>query len=693
MTTQLDREAIRAMLKPPDPKPEDPETWRIPPLEDVQRNAAESPEGPLMILGGAGTGKSHTLLARAIMLAKAGAPAGTISTITFNARASRRIRAQLQQIVGGDPAELGFFTGTLHTYCSMMLRQAGWRACGIKPNFSIWDQDQSVTTLQQIMAGEDGEGAGIMPSEVGRVLEWISRNNCLRRDEQAPAEQESWHQYAEQYEVEKRAQNSVDFTDLLVKGREALENDQRLRTAYASVRTRHLIVDEFQDLTAIHYEIIRLMSGPTQSLTVALDPNQSIYGWRGAAPDLMERFRFDYPNTRMCGLTINHRTTASVMRSWRAMAQHEGMTGLVDDHQRSLRPAGRRPEERPVAGNAKRQYTQIAQDIKEMIDAGEYKPEDFAVLVRRRKGLAQIALRIDKLKLPYNIVGGEEEEKDADAQAIIAMLTLATNPHNVWALRKGADCNTQKKQRNLNHRITRDIQTTAKENNTDLIEAARIVRSRLDHEAIYAQLTYAIDTYGEIREMMQRDTEVAKLITRIHGRMYEASLGRQQNQMNPEVMKLLTLSHRADREADERHDTERRTVGFLERLANAADPEQESDENSDPTALRKGITLATIHSAKGLQWPVVMIADLEESEIPGAKAQEGTARIEEEQRLLYVALTRAEDMYYLYWPEEREDGSRGAPCRFIDALTLRGRTRSEDLRDEPWKEMRNDDDE
>ena len=675
MTTQLDREAIEALFQPAEPRPDDPDTWRIPPLEEIQQNAAESPEGPLMILGGAGTGKSHTLLARKVMLAKAGAPPGTIATITFNARASRRIRLQLQEIVGGDPAELGFFTGTLHSYCSMMLRQAGWRACGIKPNFSIWDKDQSIATLQQIVAGDAGEGAGRLPSELENILEWINRNNTLRRDEQQPAEQEVWHAYAEAYEAEKRAQNSVDFTDLLVKAREALENDRRLREAYASVRTRHLIVDEFQDLTAIHYEIIRLMTGPTNSLTVALDPNQSIYGWRGAAPDLMDRFRYDYPDVRMCGLTINHRTAASVMRSWRTMAQHEGMTGLVDDYQRALRPANRRPEERAVAGNPTRQYVQIANDIKEMIDKGEYKPEDFAVLIRRRKGLETLALAIDNLKLPYNIVGGEEEEKDADAQAIVAMLTLATNPQNVWALRKGADCNTQKKYRNLNHRITRDIQKMAQENETNLIEAAKIIRSRIDHEAIYAQLGYAIDTYEEIREMMERDTEVAQLITRIHGRMYEVSLGRQQNQMNPEVMKLLTLAQRSDRDADERFDTERRTVAFLERLANAADPEQESDENSDPTALRNGITLATIHSSKGLQWPVVMIADLEEGEIPGSKTKDGTPRIEEEQRLLYVALTRAEDVYYLYWPEQKEDGSRGAPCRFIDALMLRGRRR------------------
>ena len=669
----IDQDTIDRLLNPPTPKVEDPSSWLMPPLEDVQRAAAESPEGPLIVLGGAGTGKSQVLLARGVKLVGAGASPANIATVTFNARASRRIKMQLQRIIGGDSAEAGFFTGTLHSYCSMLLRQAGWRAANIRASFSIWDQEQSIATLQQIISGDSGEPTGWLPGQVTTLLEWINRNACLRQEDQIAAPEEGWHEYAEQYEAQKRAQNSLDFTDLLVKARQALREDGELREAYANSRTRHLIVDEFQDLTPIHYDLLRLMEGPTKSITVAIDPNQSIYQWRGASPDLMERFRFDHPGARISALSINHRTAANVMRAWRNMAKDEAMSGLVDDFQRALRPAGRRPEERPVAGGPDMQYRRVAQDIKEMIDSGEYRAEQFAVLCRRRRSLEPLSLRIDAAGIRYNIVGDEEREKDADAQAVIAMLTLATNPQNVWALRKGADCNVRKKRRNLNYRITRDIQALSQTSNTTLIEAAAQVRERIDpNEAIHTQLTYAIETYAEITGMMSGDVETSALIQRVHDRMYEAGLGRKQNQLNPEVLKLVALADRADRESDRRADTSTRTIGFLERLANATEPDQESDESDDPTRLRNGVTLATIHSSKGLQWPVVMITDVAEHMMPGENTREGSVRMEEEQRLLYVGVTRAEDVFYLYWPEEQADGSRAAPSRFIDSLLLRG---------------------
>ena len=671
-STASAQERIDRLLNPLPAIPSDPDTWHMPPLEDIQESAAAAAEGPLIIMGGAGTGKSQVLLARAVKLVQAGASPSTITTITFNARASRRIAGRLQSIIGGDPHEAGFFTGTLHSYCSAMLRQAGWRACNIQQTFSIWDQEQSLTAIQQIVGGEDGEASGWLPVELHRLLEWISRNSSLRPEDQIPPPSETWFDYAEQYVVQKREQNSLDFTDLLVKAREALTNDRNLRTAYSAIRTRHLIVDEFQDLTALQYNLIKLMAGPTRSVTVAIDPNQSVYQWRGAAPDLLQHFQFDFPNARVCGLSLNHRTSASVMRSWRHMAQHAAMTGLVDDYQRALRPAGLRPEERAIPGQPDRQYRQIAQDIKQMIDTGDYKAEDFAVLCRTKRALREVKLRIDAAGLHYNVIGEDEPEKDGDAQAIIAMLTLATNPHNVWALRKGADCNVRSSRRNLNHKITRHIQRESQSNGITLPEAAERIREQLDpSHAIHAELTYAINTHREITEMLAQDAPTSSLIQRVHDRMYEAYTGRRQLQMNPEVLKLIALADRSDRESDRRATTEQRCIAFLERLANATEPDQESDQSDDPTRLRHGVTLATMHVSKGLQWPVVMITDVAENVIPGDRAQDGSLRMEEAQRLLYVAVTRAEDVFYLYWSEMQEDGTPAAPSRFMDAMMLK----------------------
>ena len=214
MTPVIDEMTINLLLNQGEPDPQDPDTWQPPPLEEVQEHAAFAPEGPLVILGGAGTGKSHTLLTRAVGLARASAPPGTICIITFNARASHRIQQQLSQIIGGDPAEAGFFIGTRHAYCSATLRQAGWKCCGILPSFGI--RDQSLANLEQIVTEDNpDQPSPLLPNELTRLLDWINRNACLPEAEQQPAPDAGWLRYAENYQYQKRAQNSLDFTDLL----------------------------------------------------------------------------------------------------------------------------------------------------------------------------------------------------------------------------------------------------------------------------------------------------------------------------------------------------------------------------------------------------------------------------------------------------------------------------------------------
>lgn len=671
MTPVIDEMAINLLLNQGEPDPQDPDTWQPPPLEEVQEHAAFAPEGPLVILGGAGTGKSHTLLARAVGLARAGAPPGTICIITFNARASHRIQQQLSQIIGGDPAEAGFFIGTLHAYCSATLRQAGWKYCGILPSFSIWDQDQSLANLEQIVTEDNpDQPSPLMPNELARLLDWINRNACLPEAEHQPAPDASWLRYAESYQYQKRAQNSLDFTDLLVMTRDAFRQNSQLRNAYNSIRSRHLIVDEFQDLTHIQYELIRLMTGPTTSITIALDPNQSIYRWRGATPDLYQRFLYDYPEASRCGLSINHRTAASVMRSWRRLCRNDLMTGLVDDYQRALRPSGQKPEEICVPGTPHAQYTAIADHIKTVIDKGQHNPQQIAVLSRRKRSLPLLATHLDIKELPYRILGEADRDQDPDAQSVTAMLTLATNPKNSWALRKAADCNVLKKSRNFNHRITRDIQEYAQSNETDLIDAAAHIRSLLDREsAIHAELTYTIDTWQELQQLLDApETGIAAMLQLIHDRLYQASTGRKQRQLSNAVMRLITLADRHDRISDIRHDTRQRTVAYLESLANASNPDEICEENQDPFHHGYGVTLSTIHGAKGLQWPVVFIADASDEVIPGQNVQAQTDRMEEEQRLFFVGVTRAEDQYYIYWSQQQEDGSEATPSRFIDPL-------------------------
>ena len=643
-------------------------------MEEVQKDAAGAPEGPLVIMGGSGTGKSTTLENRSIELVKAGADPNTISIITFNARAATRIRQEMGRAIGADPIEVGFFIGTLHKYCSIMLRQSGWRYAGISPSFSICDSDQSIAILTELstLKDENNRTQGqptLKQSDINAILQWISYNLSVRPENQRPPREPMWQEYANAYEIEKRRQNLVDFNDLLLLTRDVFRQNRNLRDAYNNIRSRNVIIDEFQDHTPLNYEIIKMMIGPTRSITVALDPNQSIYQWRGASSDIIDLFMMDFPDAQRRGLTINHRTSAAVMRTWRNMAKSEQMPGLIDDYQISLRPGGQRPEQIDIEGSPNFQYAAIAEHVRNLIDSEQFQSEDIGILSRRRYGIERISEQLDARDIPHTILGDDQVERDPNQECVLAMLNLSVNPTNTWALRKAADCNVTKKRRNLNNIISRDIQTTALENNINLVEASEIIRGKINQDnAIYLQLDYTIKTWRELQEMMDANMRTSEMIRFVYDEMFRHGAGRKQRQISPQITKILTTAERTDRASSANVDARQRISLFLEGVANSTNPDEESEENQDPFAHRKGVMLGTMHASKGLQWPVVFIADCNADIIPGENTRENSQRMMEEQRLFYVAVTRSEDRLYLYTSEKTTQGGETAPTPFLEPL-------------------------
>ena len=669
MTTAT-AEKINTLLNPTRPDPEDPDTWLIQPMEDVQRAAANAPEGPLVIMGGAGTGKSRCLENRTLFLAKAGASPGNIAVITFNARAALRLRSELSDSIGADPVSVGFFIGTMHKYCSTLLRQAGWKHVGINPAFTICDQEQSITLLEEAVAQDaPDQPPRYSRTQLQNILHWFNLNRSMDDGDEVAPRESDWNEYIQRYQNEKRQQQLLDFTDLLTLAKEALENNRNLRETYANIRTRHLIVDEFQDLTPLQYQLIRLMTGPTRSVTVALDPNQSIYQWRGADPDLFKRFIYDYNRPEMRGLSINHRTSARIMRAWRSMARNPLMSGLADDAQTGLRPGGEVPQEFCIEGLPPAQYSAIADHIQRLIEREEYEPRDIAILSRRKSTIARMSTQLDSRDLPYFVIGEQPGRADPNAECVTAMLTVAVNPANSWAFRKAADCNVTRQNRNLNHVISRDVRETAQANGSNLVEAARVVMARVNPDtAIHMQLAYAVETWEGVQDMLSRpDTLTADIVRYVHDQMYRHGTGRAQRQLAPPISRMLTIAERSDR-AILNAPPLRKITAFLESMANAMNPDEQSDENEDPFKPHQGVTVATVYGSKGLQWPVVFFADCSAQIVPGEHVKENTHRMNEEQRLFYTGVTRAEDRLYFYWSRQQDEGSEAAPSKFIETL-------------------------
>ena len=481
-TPEIPRETVARQRDPTPPNPSDPGTWwDWPPTPDHQ--PAYMDHGPALILGGAGTGKTHTLLGRAVHLARSGVYPDTIAIIAPHAQAARAMRLRLYPAVGSDPADTGLYVGTLEDfYLSKILRAHPEWFPAIPQGFGMWTRGQSLDALAQIVnSGPRGQTGKTGYLEAAQVLDWISDNAYLSPQHRTPPARDEWHGYAAAYHRAKRDQGSLDGANLLAAACNALRKSYSLPT---SLLTRHLLVDNFEDVTPIQYQIIRLLTGPEKSVCVAMDPNQSLRRPGSALPYPYQRFTADYAAARTFQLDVNFRTSASIMRSWRRLAQHHEMTGLEDDRQRGLRPENRQPEVIAVDGRPQDQYLRIAQDVKGLIVSETFHPEQIAILARTRTSLLRLAPHLEAAGIPFAAFGDFIGAGDPEVQPALAMLTLAVNPKNAGAFRKAAAGPPNGLRHNLSPAMVRDVLDTAGRLGNDLIAAADHVRAGLPPNSI-----------------------------------------------------------------------------------------------------------------------------------------------------------------------------------------------------------------
>ena len=525
-TARTPQQRLADLLNSAPPDPPDPSTWRHWPLEDYQQLPAHRDPGPVLILGGAGTGKTHTLLGRAVHLARSGADPGSMVIIAPSAWAAQDMRVRLFPVIGRDPADIDLYVGTLHDYClTRFLRPYAVSLPTLPQHFSMWTRGRSLAALAQIIDSDSqNRNARRRHADPAPILDWITANAQLGPGQRAPAPRDEWERYAAAYRREKAAQDSLDHTDLLVATRDTLLENTALRDYCASLLTRHLLVDNFEDVSPLQYQLIRLMSGPEESVCVAMDPNQSVGRWISGAETLIDQFMTDYTGATGHTILINHRTSASIMASWRGLARHSAMTALVDDLQRELRPQNRRPSAIAVDGTPQDQYRRIANDVRRLVDEGTFEPDQIAVLARRRQSLLRLRPHLEAAGVPSTAIGDFLGTGDREVQPALAMLTLAVNPKNDWAFLKAGNRAPDPFHRDLNARIVREVRSAARRLDIDLVAAASHVRADLPAGSIaHEDLSGIIDLYHELQGMMaDGDSGVAAMLELVHHQIHGA---------------------------------------------------------------------------------------------------------------------------------------------------------------------------
>jgi DNA helicase-2/ATP-dependent DNA helicase PcrA len=651
-------------------------------LNAPQREAVVHGEGPLLILAGPGSGKTRVITRRIVWLVRErGVRPGEILAITFTNKAAGEMRDRVLAML---PAR-GLWISTFHSMCARILRSeievlntpgAASRGAYTR-DFTIYDTSDRNELLRKLIKDANYDVARFKPSMVGA---WISakKNQGRAEREEVPVLPESEEGIEHEvlvrvhrlYEEAMRRNNALDFDDLLLRVLEIFDDHPGVRDAYAS-RFRHVLVDEYQDTNRVQYLLTRHLASFHGNLTVCGDPDQSIYAWRGADIRNILDFERDFGTAKVVRLEQNYRSTGNVLAAAQSVIRHNRAR-----REKSIWTSAGAGSRIVVlrCADENDEAREIAREIRTQVAAGR-SPDEFAVFYRVNfmQRALESALRL--ASVPYQVVGGVEFYARREIRDLIAYLKLAVNPADEIAFRRAV--NTP--QRGIGEKTVDAIVRWATDRRVPVLAA---VRSNEVLALARGRARAGLEAFGDLMARLEplADAPAAVALGQLVEEIdYDAWLAQMDDDSGVDrganVEELLAHAAEYDRGA----------VGAISGETNAAPGGlrgflQDVALVSDVDALDKDAkraTLMTLHSAKGLEFPVVFIAGVEEELLPHVRAiaeAEGPdpdAGIEEERRLLYVGITRAEERLFLTHAQTRlhfGQESFRSPSRFLSEL-------------------------
>ncbi len=599
-------------------------------LNPKQREAVEILAGPLLILAGAGSGKTKCLTHRIANLIANGIPADQILAVTFTNKAANEMKTRVEKLLESS-SRLGSapWVATFHATCVRILRQDVERLeCGISRNFVIFDTDDSQSLMKQLMREKQMD-----PKEIKfkAILSHISaaKNQLVTPEEYASSAEPNRFTRAVGelfllYQKRLAEHNALDFDDLLQKTVELFEQCPAVLNKYKS-RWQHLLIDEYQDTNFAQYRFVRLLADDHKNLCVIGDDHQSIYSFRGADYTNILNFEKDFPATRVIKLEQNYRSTGHILTCANAVISHN-QTG----HPKNLwteNEAGEKVSVREVQ-NEREEGNMIAEEITELIRSGAAHYSDCAVLYRMNAQSRALEEALLRHQIPYQIVGGVRFFDRREIKDVVAYLRLIFNPRDDTAFlriinvpaRKIGPASLEILRKHAQERAMSlfEILQNADEI-TDLPETKKAMFKKFRNEILELQ---KISKTEGISLLLEHLIEKIDFFKWLDDGTPEGE-ARIQN-----VRELFSVAARYD-------GAETPLASFLEGVALISDLDSH-DENAET------VTLMTIHSSKGLEFPIVFLPGWEDGIFPSASSQFSADQIEEERRLAYVAITRTE---------------------------------------------------
>ncbi|MBI5835875.1 MAG: UvrD-helicase domain-containing protein [Candidatus Eisenbacteria bacterium] len=599
-------------------------------LNEPQRQAVRHPGGPLLVLAGAGSGKTRVLTRRvAWLLRERGVRPEAVLAFTFTNKAARELRERIAAAVG-EPK--GLWVGTFHSTGVRILRRWG-PEIGIRRDFSIYDDDDQLSVVRALLREEGGTGGKeVTPRQVLSRISDAKEAGVgpeeLARHARSPLDRRVARLYA-RYQEELERASALDFDDLIVCTLRLLRERPAVEAALAG-RFEHVLVDEYQDTNAAQAELVNRLASRHGNLCVVGDDDQAIYGWRGADPTHILNFDAAHPGATVIRLEQNYRSTGTILDAANAVIRNN--RSRRGKELWTENPRGEKLEWL-LARDEEEEAELVRQRVAQAMGAG-LTAGDFAVLYRTNAQSRALETSLRRAGLPYQLVGGVAFYQRREIKDLLAYLRLLLHPEDDLAFRRIANVPP----RGLGDVFFETLDAEAREGLIPLLEALRRRSGRGDLATRHAgarELLGLLDALAGLREESV-DVLVAGLVERTGFRSFlEKSDPDTADERLENVAELIAGATAFALRAEEPT-----LEAFLAEAALLADIDRMADD-------AERVTLMTAHAAKGLEFPVVCVVGMEEGLFPHANSALDPARLEEERRLFYVALTRAQQQVLL----------------------------------------------
>jgi len=642
-------------------------------LNPQQREAAECIDGPVLIFAGAGSGKTRALTYRiAYMVRECGVPPESILAVTFTNKAANEMKDRIRTLVGDQARRI--WAGTFHSICARMLRADG-EAIGIPSNFVIFDSPEQQSLVKEALSVLDVDPKQYSPVEVhsriSRAKNELMTVSDFGRTRKGSFEDITGRAYRI-YQEKLRQNNALDFDDLLMRAVDLLATQEQVREKYQE-RLRYVLVDEYQDINHAQYRFVQILSAKHGNICVVGDDDQSIYGWRGANVGIILAFEGDYPKCKVVKLEQNYRSTGKIIECAAEVIRNN------PDRAAKRLWTENHPGDNVVvyeAINEAEEAEWVANTIADQTGRRVAKAGDFAILYRTNAMSRNFEEALIARGIPYRVVGGLRFYERAEIKNAVAYMRVIQNPADGVSLRRIIS----KPTRGIGDTTLRAVERFAYgdgENSVTLYEA---LGRAFEIEELKPRAQEALAAFHRMMEELRAKADRVPLSELAHAVIedtgYVEALQKSGNAEDASRVENLQEFVSLTAQFEEAYETGEPTLqAFLEHIALLTDID-EAEEPGD------AVSLLTLHSAKGLEFPIVFVVGLEENIFPHQRSMRDEQELAEERRLCYVGITRAQRQLYLTHAFRRTifgQPTDQRPSRFLDELPQDLVTRRQDI--------------